>query len=228
MADKYVAPEYNLKAFHCPHCGVYAKQSFHNGKQFLGTDKSLHFGLSICSHCGEKSVWREVWEENQADSQSSAKSSVSKAELIFPDASIAPMPSEDMPQDIKDDYLEARTIVNRSPRGAAALLRLCVQKLMPHLGGGGKDINEDIKSLVGKGLPVEIQQALDALRVIGNESVHPGQMAVKDDKTSALQLFGLLNFIVEDRITRPKKIAEFYNTLPQDKRDAIAKRDGKK
>jgi hypothetical protein len=38
----------------------------------------------------------------------------------------------------------------------------------------------------------------------------------------------LLNFIVEQMITRPKEIDAMYNSLPQDKLDGIAKRDAKK
>jgi hypothetical protein len=50
---------------------------------------------------------------------------------------------------------------------------------MPHLGESGKNLNTDIGNLVKEGLSVDIQQALDSLRVIGNESVHPGELDLK-------------------------------------------------
>ena len=37
--------------------------------------------------------------------------------------------------------------------------------------------------------------------------------------------FDLVNLIAYDRITRPKEIESLYQTLPQEKRDAIEERD---
>jgi hypothetical protein len=130
-----------------------------------------------------------------------------------------------MPADVRVDYEEARSIVGRSPRGASALLRLAVQKLTVDLGEKGANINDDIKSLVVKGLPIGVQQALDSLRVIGNEAVHPGEMDLRDDVETATALFGLLNYVVKDRIAEPKERKRLFGLIPEGKREAIAKRD---
>lgn len=132
-----------------------------------------------------------------------------------------------MPDPIKTDYLEAASIVNKSPRGAAALLRLALQRLLPLLGAKKSDINAAIGELVANGLPVRIQQACDTLRVIGNESVHPGSIDLRDTPEIASHLFAVINLIVDVMITQPEKIAAIYSGLPAGKLEAIQDRDRK-
>lgn len=132
-----------------------------------------------------------------------------------------------MPKNVKEDYIEASNIASASPRAAVALLRLALQKLMKYLGEKGKKLDEDIASLVEKGLPIQIQKALDIVRVIGNNAVHPGEIDLKDDIETATALFSLINKIIEVMITQPKEIDEMYEKLPESTRKAIEKRDGK-
>ena len=93
--------------------------------------------------------------------------------MVYPQRGEAPPANPDMTEDIRRDYDEASTILDLSPRGAAALIRLGIQKLCKELGQAGKNINDDIGALVKDGLDVRVQQALDAVRVIGNSAVHP-------------------------------------------------------
>jgi hypothetical protein len=148
--------------------------------------------------------------------------------MIVPDTSAAPLSAEDMPDDVKKDYDEARSVFSRSPRSSSALLRLAVQKLCIDLGGGGKNLNDDIGILVKKGLPVQIQQALDVLRVIGNNQVHPGILDIRDDPATASALFGLINMVVEVMITQPKHVEALFNKLPANAQQQIQKRDSSK
>ena len=65
-----------------------------------------------------------------------------------------------------------------------------------------------------------------SLIVIGNESVHPGEMDLQDDRETALALFRIINLIVETEITEPKRLNALYDSLPKSKLQAIARRDG--
>ena len=146
--------------------------------------------------------------------------------LIVPAVSQAPAPGADLPAALAADFEEARRVLPISPRGAAALLRLVVQNLLPIIGAKQDDINKMIGELVAKGtVSAAIQQALDSVRVIGNEAVHPGTMDLKDDQTTALSLFTLINFIVEKAITEPKEVAAIFAGLPPQKLAGIANRD---
>lgn len=210
MRSKYVAPSKDSKQFHCVQCHVFAHQSwvalFIN---FADRPDSTDFTVSICAHCSQRTFWYED-------------------RMIVPSEAPVEPAHPDLPQELTDDFDEARAIVARSPRSAAALMRLLIQKLMPHLEQNGKNINDDIGNLVAAGLPSTVQQALDYCRVVGNNAVHPGEIDLNDTPDVAHQLFGLVNFIVDDRIARPKEVAALYSTLPDDARQAIEKRDQKR
>lgn len=164
--------------------------------------------LSRCFNCDRIAIWVQ-------------------SALVYPVRGDAPLPNADLPEDVRLDFDEAGRILRLSPRGASALLRLAIQKLCKELGEKGKNIDNDIASLVKKGLDPRIQRALDVVRVIGNNAVHPGQVDLRDDVGTAEKLFDLVNIIADAMISQPKRIAEMFDGLPQGARDAIAKRDGK-
>ena len=175
----------------------------YNGRQLVGS----RIFVALCQSCQRDVIYLD-------------------GKLVKPTASEAPPPAEDMPVSILPEYVEAAAILRGSPRGSAALLRLAVQKLLPILGAKKRDINAQIGELVAQGLiSPRIQVSLDALRVIGNEAVHPGTLDLKDDVDTAMGLFRLLNYIVEKAISDPKHADEMFAKIPQGKRDAIAKRD---
>jgi Domain of unknown function (DUF4145) len=147
--------------------------------------------------------------------------------MIIPSQAPVPPHHQDMPMTCVAEYNEARSVVSASPRAASALVRLALQKLMLELGEKVKNINDYIGSLVSKGLPVLVQQALDFCRVVGNNAVHPSEIEINDTPEIAHNLFTMINFIVEDRISRPKQIQQLYGLLPEGARNAIEARDSK-
>lgn len=206
----YKAPKSGLKAFTCPHCSAFARQFTY------GRDKTLkeryvleqsEVRTTVCEHCEKFCIYYFD-------------------KLVYPNLGNAPPPNLDMPEDVKKIYEEAASISTNSPRGAAALLRLALQKLCVHLGGTGKNINDDIALLVKNGLPVAVQQSLDSVRVIGNNAVHPGQINA-DNAEVVGNLFMLLNLITDYMIYLPKKVASTYAGLPEGSKKAIEDRDSK-
>lgn len=205
----YQPPSFKTKAFNCPHCNAYAKQIWCPVSYSLpGGEEHFYRALDfvICAHCKMPNLWLH-------------------GQLLYPAMSGVPLPNVDLDEDIKDDYLEAASIINQSPRGAVAILRLCVQKVCKQIGEQGKNINDDIASLVQKGLPTKVQQALDIVRVVGNNAVHPGQIDLNDNTETAHSLFALINLIAEVMISQPKHVASLYDTLPAGAIESIRKRD---
>lgn len=171
------------------------------------TYEVINLHISTCYSCDRLAIWI-------ADG------------LVHPPQPTSIAPNDEMPDSIRPEFLEAASIVDKSPRGAAALLRLCMQKLTAHLGQKGKNLDDDIGALVKLGLDTRIQKALDVVRVIGNNAVHPGQIDLRDDKATAIELFKLVNLTVEAMIATPKHIEEMYGSLPEGALNAISKRDG--
>ncbi|MDE9543725.1 DUF4145 domain-containing protein [Xenorhabdus bovienii] len=146
--------------------------------------------------------------------------------MIHPDQTDIAPPENDMPDGIKEDYNEAASIFSRSPRGAAALLRLGLQKLCKHLGEKGENINNDIRSLAGKNvLPPLVISVADTVRITGNNAVHPGEMNDEDFDLIASKLFGLLNFIVRKGIVEPKELQSLYERMPEKPRQSAEAAD---
>jgi len=208
MQQPFTPPGFQVRAFHCPFCNAYAKQLWLDAFVDAGQVMELIGDTDIChcTHCSQQSIWKN-------------------AKMVYPDSSPAPIPNPDLPKEIQADYNEARSIISRSPRGACALLRLCVQKLCGFLGESGKDINADIAALVKNGLNQKIQKSLDIVRVIGNEAVHPGQIDLRDQPETAAQLCNLLNVIADAMITQPAAIESLYASLPDSKLEQIKRRD---
>lgn len=244
-----ITPELHKECFQCPHCNVVSQQEWFtqsyaseianrilnneyynyrtqisdyeqkvitkfitriepaNNKYILNYIPSS-FAVSTCSSCSEITIWKD-------------------SNIVFPRKISVERPNQDMDQEIQDLYLEAALIVGDSPKGATALLRLALQLLLKQIGKSGKNINNDIKELVAQGLSPKIQQALDLLRVVGNNAVHPGQIDLSDDNEIAIKLFHILNFIANEMITKPKELDFLYSSIiPEDTKQHIKERDG--
>ncbi|MFW5500440.1 MULTISPECIES: DUF4145 domain-containing protein [unclassified Maridesulfovibrio] len=209
-----VVPEVDKDAFSCPHCGTYSQQHWQEQGQYspyrvAGLKSEIAFKWASCSKCKKVSVWIEEI-------------------MVYPRSLSAPEAHQNMPEELRELYNEARLILNDSPRAATALLRLVIEKLVFSIDVKATNLNAAIGELVQQGLPTQVQQALDVCRVTGNEAVHAGAITIDDTFEVAYPLFQLINFVVEKMIAEPAQIDEMYNSLPKGKLDGIKNRDKKK
>lgn len=209
--DDYIPPQVDEDAFHCPHCGTFAHHSWQElqiHRQRRGRFQILDGKVGACARCEDYHIW-------------------TGSDMIYPKASSAPKSTEDMPDEVREGFNEARQIVDDSPKAAAALLRLAMEKLVQELTGNKEQsLYAGIGELFDEGrIDERIQKALDSVRVTGNDYVHAGEIYRPDDRETALRLFELVNVIVELTITREKMIEEAYGEIPENKMDGIEQRD---
>ncbi|PGY60317.1 DUF4145 domain-containing protein [Bacillus thuringiensis] len=166
-------------------------------KYLVFSSKEWHVDMSICTICSEYLIWKDN-------------------KIAYPNCHTIEDPHEDIPEGVKKLYNEARGIVNLSPRSACALLRLAIEKLLVEgLGCPEKNrLNDNIKLLQSEGkLSEPINMALNAVRLVGNSAVHAGKIELDDKPEYAYKLFGLLNYIVDDLISRPARAEAFMKTI---------------
>lgn len=223
-------PAYQKEKFICPFCNAFAQMEW--ADTYNNTFSSHQISEARCIACGEVSVWRSnVPPTAETIGRLIGKDATHHSDgvMLYPSIVSAPPANPDLPIGCQRDFEEARQIHLKSPRGAAALLRLVVQKLCVQFGEPGANINADIRSLVAKGkLDPAMQEALDTLRLVGNNAVHPGEIQVDDDVGLVQMLFELINYIVDEMISRPAKRKALFQKMPEKAREAIAKQDAPK
>ena len=215
--SEYSPPEYRSDGFNCPYCNAYAKQTWgasSYGDNQIGDQDYIyineaHVEVSICSRCESATFWLHE-------------------KIIYPTARMGPPANSDLPDNVKEMYEEASAIAGLSARAACALLRVAIEMLLKDLGHlkENSNINDSIGELVGAGVDKRMQQALDVVRVTGNNAVHPGTIDF-DDSTDVSSLFELINYIADTLITQPKKTSEMFDNLPEGAKKGIKRRDSK-
>ncbi len=196
MSAEYIHPSFKEVGFHCPHCGVYAHQNWFDVAIEGDPDNSGEtLSLGTCERCDRFSLWID-------------------GAMIYPSSAELPLPRMEMPEDVRQIYLEARRTLGASPRAASALLRLAIQGLISHL-GETQDIAESLESLKRRGLDEKIQVALRRVRMVGEEAIEPGMIDPRDGEETAKVLFDILNLIVDALMVQPRRVDEMLGKLLQ-------------
>jgi Domain of unknown function (DUF4145) len=213
--SKPAPPAVPAAALECTFCGVFAPHLWTN---LVSLDASACLVKSplwsaVCSNCRLPSYWLEGVDELEP-------------RLLWPGQLLGAPPHKAMPEDVRDEYAEARAVAPRSPRAAAALLRLALAKLMSHVGQRGRFLTDGVKTLVQRGgIDPRVEQALEALRAVGDGALPPGQISLEDDEATVQALCGVLNLLVEELIEAPRRRDAVYAALPHEGTAADANGD---
>lgn len=208
-------------SFICPYCQTFAHVDWVN----YTTEHRYHklpLAAAFCHSCNEHTVWYggEFTEEGLV------KPVNRPFQRLYPIGGDIPPPNPDMPESIRSLYLEAARISTLSPRGAAAILRLCLQDICNILAKKDDTIDNNLHRLKNSEdpIPERFIKAADTVRVIGNEAVHPGFIDFEDNKEIANDLFTLINSLIENQISQLKIIDSIINKQPETVKAKITSR----
>lgn len=200
-------PRAGGQKFTCPSCEVYAQQD-PNGRltRPSGVLVPGNWSFTVCASCSEPVLWRGE-------------------QMAWPTHPSGPVPHADMPESVLPIYDEARQVAGASPRSAAALLRLALETIVNELEPGGGSLNDKTGRLRQRGLRQQVIDAMDVLRVFGNNGAHIGEIDLNDGRDTVVSLFVVLNLVVESVITSERQVADLFSQLPEGARSAINRRD---
>ncbi|KJC65195.1 DUF4145 domain-containing protein [Agreia bicolorata] len=166
--------------------------------------------MSRCESCNQMSVWR-----NDV--------------LMYPSASLIPPPANDMPANAAVLYEEARQVLPHSRRAGAALGRATLERLLRTLDpeAGKTQLDERIARMESR-VSSSLWELLTVLRHVGNKAVHvddeaDGLVAIYlDDGGTELAeaMFEAINELVDELVTKPKRVRGFFEKLPDGVRES--------
>jgi hypothetical protein len=171
-----------------------------SGRPFLEVHREFrnrdvqNVSISYCFNCNEMCLW--VYDQ-----------------LVWPRRAGDPEPELHALSNVRRECEEETQTLEASPRGAAALLRLTIEKLCKELGVSGESLKDDIALFV--------REDVDArARIIESNAVRPGQIGLGDDRATAETLSGLVNLICEKMIMEPRHLQAVYTKLREGARNA--------
>jgi hypothetical protein len=229
MSSQDIEPRLGAESFSCPHCNAPANQDWYS--LFLKPENADEVLVltpeTVTVRTQSKNEWNDITEIDQfverlkrnevtyvyqkhsqslkvkmANLHLSSCPSCTGFALWVGERLTFPINLDKTPALAEEDFEEAAAILNKSPRGATALMRVCIQKLVPLLKQNGKYLDTSMSSLVRKGLEVDIQQAMEVLQILGNDLVQPTNLNTQEDKEMALRFVDSLKAILERRMLK--------------------------
>jgi hypothetical protein len=173
-------------------------------RQFRSRDVQ-NVSISYCFNCNEMCLW--VCDQ-----------------LIWPRRAGDPEPKLHASPDIQRNDEDGSQTLEASPRGAAALLRLVIEKVCKELGESGESPKDDLASFVQEDVDARVQKVLEAMRIIESNAVRPAEIGVGDNRATAETLSGLVNLICEKMTIEPRHLQAMYTKLREGAQNAMERR----
>lgn len=227
---KRVEPEVMKAAYVCPYCEVHAQQLWQavvvgtgeysrhpkedvhklGAEEGLGLKEGTHriigpqrtgMWVGLCTNwdCRKETLWVG-------------------GEMVVPRRKTGPVAHEDMPEEVRKLYEEAREIAEASPGAAAAVLRKAAEKLCNDLVGEEIYFHDAVKKLYeDRRIHTRTKETLDKVRKVGNKGAHPSEAIDFNERRDVPPwLMMMINMIVEETITVPQHQEEVWNSLPEE------------
>lgn len=202
----------SIDKFRCPFCKQRSIYRYTNLK-----DLSDDAYVVRCGACVRGSIWIQAPDSKKGKNRT--------FNLVYPLVSVVDEPNPDMPEDVKVEYREASLVVVHSPKAAAALMRLALEKLLRSFEKSSCSLSSVIQKLErSQRISKKSAQLADILRITGNNAVHPGVMTLEDIEEVCTGLFVLLNRLVEELISIPKRDQELIKKLPEGQQRKLLER----
>jgi hypothetical protein len=224
--SEYIEPQLGAESFSCPHCNTVAHQDWYS--LFLKPEnaaevrvltpeavKALRQGDAQRDSIKEIEQFVERLKKNEltyeyqkhphplkvkmANLHISNCHACNRFSLWVGGLLVFPTRIDKTPELVEEDLEEAAALLNKFPRGATALMRVCIQKLVPLLGENGEELNHRVSSLVRKGLEIEMQQAMDVLQVLRLDLAQLNPLESQADRETALRFLDSLKEVLERR-----------------------------
>ena len=171
----------------------------------------IQFVTRICSECTHNTYFEVI-----NPRVTKGEEYKPRATQIYPRTStIEWFPNEDMSEEQKQLFNEAKDIFDISPKAAGALLRCVIERILRD------KFPEYSKSCLGKilselkdknALSNEIIQLCQTCTLIGNDAAHSSLIIYEDESREQVELlFELINAIAEELLSKPRKRQEMLD-----------------
>lgn len=165
----------------CPHCNVGIKLEIERAdtyelKQASATNRlGIEISHGFCSECNELIVILKRGEYKFIEGEGEL-SAIQEESFLYPKFS-KKIVDQLVPNDYREAFNEANTVLGISPKASAALSRRLLQSILrDNYNITDTNLAEQIKKfIVLPNIPSYVSQAVDAIRNIGNFAAHPNK-----------------------------------------------------